>query len=30
MIKSIYDNEQEIISGILKLHCNTDIELDPT
>ena len=30
MIKSIYDNEQEIIAGILKLHCASDIELDPT
>ena len=30
MIKSISYNEEEIISGILKLHCSTDIELDPT
>ncbi len=30
MIKSICDNEQQIISGILDLHCKTEIELDPT
>jgi len=30
MVKSISYNEQEIIEGILKLHCSTDIELDPT
>jgi len=30
MIKSISYNEQEIIGWILKLHCKTPIELDPT
>ena len=30
VIKSISYNEQEIIQWILKLHCKTDIELDPT
>lgn len=30
MIKSISYNEQEIIEWILKLHCKTPIELDPT
>lgn len=30
MIKSISYDEQEIISWILKLHCKTSIELDPT
>ena len=30
MIKSISYDEQEIIQGILKLHCKTPIELDPT
>lgn len=30
MVKSISYDEQEIIDGILKLHCSTDIELDPT
>lgn len=30
MIKSISFDEQEIINGILKLHCKTPIELDPT
>jgi len=30
MIKSISFDEQEIIQSILKLHCKTEIELDPT
>ena len=30
MIKSISFDEEEIINNILKLHCNGDIELDPT
>jgi tRNA G10 N-methylase Trm11 len=30
MIKSISYDEQEIIGWILKLHCKTPIELDPT
>lgn len=30
MIKSISYDEQEIISWVLQLHCNTPIELDPT
>ena len=30
LIKSISDNEEEIIQGILKLHCKHPIELDPT
>lgn len=30
MVKSISYNEQEIIQWILKLHCKTGIELDPT
>lgn len=30
MVKSISYNEQEIISWVLQLHCNTPIELDPT
>lgn len=30
MIKSISFDEQEIIQWILKLHCKTQIELDPT
>ncbi len=30
MIKSISYNEQEIIGWILKLHCKSPIELDPT
>jgi len=30
MVKSIRYNEQEIIGWILKLHCSTEIELDPT
>lgn len=30
MIKSISYSDEEIISWILKLHCSTDIELDPT
>lgn len=30
MVKSISYNEQEIIEWILKLHCKTPIELDPT
>lgn len=30
MVKSISYNEEEIINWILKLHCKTPIELDPT
>lgn len=30
LIKSISYDEQEIIQWILKLHCKTPIELDPT
>ena len=30
MIKSISYDEQEIIGNIIKLHCKTSIELDPT
>ena len=30
MVKSISFDEQEIIQGILKLHCEYPIELDPT
>jgi len=30
MVKSISFDEQEIIQGILKLHCKYPIELDPT
>lgn len=30
LIKSISYNEEEIITSILKLHCKTAIELDPT
>ena len=30
MIKSIGENQQEIIDNILSLHCETEIELDPT
>ena len=30
MIKSISHDQQEIIKNILKLHCPSGIELDPT
>jgi SAM-dependent methyltransferase len=30
LVKSISNSEEEIIQGILKLHCKTPIELDPT
>lgn len=30
MVKSISYNEQEIIQGILKLHCSYPIQVDPT
>lgn len=30
MVKSISYSDEEIIGWILKLHCSTDIELDPT
>ena len=30
MIKSIGEDQQEIIDNILSLHCETEIELDPT
>jgi tRNA G10 N-methylase Trm11 len=29
-VKSVYDNQKELIEGILFLHCKTPIELDPT
>lgn len=29
-VKSVYDNQTELINAILHLHCSSDIELDPT
>lgn len=29
-VKSVYNDQYRIIKAILQLHCNTDIELDPT
>jgi hypothetical protein len=30
IIKSVHDNEEDIIDAILKLHCTHAIQLDPT